>query len=167
MNLKIILPQKKINLNQREILIPKLGLKHHVLIKEVREAHENLQILMDSICPGLNKAETEIVMLHTLEFNGRIPLTKDGLSLSDITIETKTKFEFQGRVYKFRAPTFYEKFKTHREVLETLFESVDGDPTMPDFGMMPAFVGKWAKSLQETIRLGNLVGINEIMDHYE
>lgn len=157
------MPQKKIVLNQKEIRIPKLGLKHHVLIKEVREAHENLQILMDSICPGLTKAETEVVMLHTLEFNGRIPLTKDGISLSDIEILTKTDFEFQGKVYKFRAPTFYEKFKTHREVLDTLYIGDDH----PDFGKMPAFVGKWAKQLQETIRLGSLVGINQIMDHFE
>lgn len=157
------MPLKKIQIQNKEIKIPKLGLKHHQLIKEVRDAADNLKILMDSICPNMTKAETEIVMLHTAEFNGLIPLEKDGYNLNDIQIITKNEFELNGTTYKFRSPTFFEKFDGYEDTLQKLFI---GDE-IPDFKEMPAFLIKWATQLTETIVLKDKKGVNQIMDHFD
>lgn len=157
------MPQKKIKIKTKEITIPKLGLKHHQLIKEVRDAADNLKILLDSIHPNLTKAEAEIVMLHTAEFNGLIPLEKDGYSLNDIQVVAKTEFELNNTVYKFRSPTFFEKFKDYEDTLKKLYIGEDE----PDFKGMPAFLIKWVQQLTDTIVLKDKKGINEIMDHFD
>ncbi|WWS25273.1 hypothetical protein vBKpnAMK6_00319 [Klebsiella phage vB_Kpn_AM_K6] len=68
MNLNVILPIKKIVINEKTISIPKLGLKHHNLMKDVKGPDENMNLLLDSICPGLTAAESDIVVLHLLAF---------------------------------------------------------------------------------------------------
>ncbi|HCN7864376.1 TPA: hypothetical protein N6384_004765, partial [Escherichia coli] len=88
--LKFVVPVKKLEINGKHIKIPKMGIKQHRLLKDVRSCDETLKILLDSICPGLNAAESELVMLNLCAFNGKCLEEKDGLKLSDVYICTET-----------------------------------------------------------------------------
>ena len=74
MNLKLILPIKKVKINGKDISIPKLGIKHHLLVKDVENAIDVLDILVRDIKPGLSVAEYDLVIVHLLEFNNKLNL---------------------------------------------------------------------------------------------
>jgi hypothetical protein len=175
MNLNLILPLKKIKLRDKEISIPKLGLKHHNLIKDVRDMSENMGILLDSICPGLTAAESDIVSLHLLEFNGKIKAEsiKDGFTykLNDIYICQRLEFQFQGNTFYFRAPERYETFTTIDKMLDACFIKVNESTEKPNFLEMPAFVMKWADDITNTIAIpgpqGPIKGTAKILGLFE
>ncbi|AFU64132.1 baseplate hub distal subunit [Salmonella phage STML-198] len=157
MNLNLILPIKKIKCNNKEISIPKLGLKHHHLIKEVRDLSENMGILLDSIHPGLTAAESDLVCLHLLEFNGKLKSTvmKDGFTynINDIYICQRLEFQYQGITFYFRSPDRYEVFTTVDKMLSSCFIKTNLSDEAPDFLRMPAFVSKWADDITNMIAI--------------
>ena len=66
MNLNLILPLKKIILPQsnKKVMIPKLGLKHYNLLKDVKGPDENMKILADSICKNMSPADFDFACLQ-------------------------------------------------------------------------------------------------------
>lgn len=175
MNLNLILPLKKIKLQNKEISIPKLGLKHHNLIKDVRDMSENMNILLDSICPGLSAAESDIVSLHLLEFNGKLKssVTIDDFTynLNDIYICQRLEFQYQGKTFYFRAPERFETFTTIDKMLSKCFIKINDSNESPNFLKMPAFVSKWADDITNTIAIpgpkGPIKGTAQILRLFE
>lgn len=173
MKLNLILPHKKVVINQKEITIPKLGLKHYSLLKDVKGLDENLRILVNSIQTGLSSGEAELLVLHLLEFNGRMKdiVVKDGFTykLSDIYICQRLSHQLNGVQYNFRSPELYEQFSTPQDVLERTF--IREGSEVPDFGSMPAFVIKWADSIVNTVAIkgpkGVIVGSLNILELFE
>lgn len=151
MKLKIILPLKKININGKELVIPKLGLNYYEKLKEAKSPEETLKIVLDSVDKNLSFKEAHLVLLHLAEFNGKCNDTFEYnnkiYSINDVYILPTPKFTYQGKEYKFRDILPGEKFSTAKELLETLsLEKVD-------FGSMPAFVYKWADELGKSIAI--------------
>lgn len=168
MNLKLILPMKKIHLNNKEINIPKLGLKHHALIKNEDNPLKALQKLMNSIYPDMDAAESDFVALHLLAFNGRI---KDSVTIDNFTysldtlyICQKLNFQYQGNEFKFKSYKAFQDFGPVDEVLNSLYIGDD----IPDFLDMPAFVSKWADDITSTVAIlgpdGPIRGLLQIME---
>lgn len=175
MNLNVILPIKKITINGKAISIPKLGLKHHNLMKEVKGPDENMNILLDSICPGLSAAESDIVVLQLLSFNNKLKETviKDGFTydLDKVYICQRLTQRLDGKEFKFRAPPRYSKLGSVDSILSEFLESVDGEKTEINFMKLPAFVVKWADDLVNTIAIdgpnGPIKGMLNVMEIFE
>lgn len=175
MNLNLILPLKKIKVNGKDVSIPKLGLKHHNLLKDIKSPEENLSLLINSIQPGLTPAETDFVSVHLLEFNGKIPAKKvvNGFeySIETMRITQRLEFQFGGNVFKFRAPTHFEKFKGMDDMLTQCLETVNGQKEEVDFLKMPAFVKKWADDIYCTVQIdgptGPVRGVSNIIGTFE
>lgn len=175
MNLKLILPIKKIVINDKQISIPKLGIKHHELLKTPCAADENMIKLVDSIKVGLTAAESDLVLLHVLEFNGKLKseVEKDGFlyKINDVYISQRLEHQLNGDVYYFRSPERYEKFFTPDNVLETCFIRVNDSDVIPDFMDFPAFVYKWAEDITTKISIkgpnGTIRGLNDILELFE
>ncbi|QPB08831.1 baseplate hub protein [Klebsiella phage Metamorpho] len=175
MNLNVILPIKKINVNTKTISIPKLGLKHHNIMKDVKGPGENLCLLLDSICPGLSQAESDLVVLHLLAFNGKLKETviKDGFTynINDAYICQRLVQRLDGNEFKFRAQERYSTLSTVDDILSTYLESVNGEKVKVDFMKLPAFVVKWADDLVNTIAIpgpnGPIKGILKVMEIFE
>lgn len=173
MKLNLILPQKKVKINQKIVTIPKLGLKHYNLLKDVKALDENMRILVDSIQPGLSSGEAELMVLHLLEFNGRMKdvVVKDGFTykLEDIYICQRLSHQLNGITYNFRSPELYEQFSTPQDVLEKTYRAEGSE--VPDFGSMPAFVIKWANSIVNTVAIkgpkGVITGSLNILEIFE
>lgn len=149
MKLNLILPTRTLNLNNKEIKIPKLGLKHHKLLKDPKSVDESMRILVDDIHPGLDGAEAEYVIVYLAAFNGRCKeqVTKDGFTydITTMRIVRETKFEFE-KEYEFRSPYFGEVFLSAKHILTATHPDVD-------WGQMPAFVAKWAEKITATIEI--------------
>lgn len=151
MNLNLILPLKKVIVNNKQLSIPKLGLKHHKLLKDVKTPEATLKIVLDEIDPNLTLSESRIVLFHLLEFNGRMNSTFEykgkTFGINDIYVLPRPEYTYNGKTYKFREAKLGETFVSAKEVLTSLCtEEVD-------FGEMPAFVYKWADSLHKTIAI--------------
>lgn len=159
-------------MNGKEVKIPKLGLKHHKLIRDVRSPDENLKILIDSIYPGLTAAETDLVALHLLAFNHKLKeeIIKDGFTykLSEVYICQRLEQQYNGHTFYFRSNKPFEQFGAVDDVLKTCFIKVDESTECPDFMDMPAFVTKWADDITSTVAIpgpnGPIKGIGHIMD---
>lgn len=168
MNLKLILPTKKIQLGDKEIHIPKLGLKHHNLIKNEPNPYAALRKIMQSIFPNLTAAESDFVSLHLLEFNGKLKDKREingfTYKLDDVYICQRLEFSYQGKTFKFRSNKPYEEFGPVDNLLETLYLGED----VPDFLDMPAFVAKWADDITSTLAIpgpnGPVKGLLKIME---
>ena len=166
---------KTVQVNQKVIKIPKLGLKHHNIIKEVRGPEENLARLVDSICPNLTPAEIDFVGLHILEFNGKLKskVVKDGFeySLDTLKIVQRLEFQFGGNVFKFRAPKQFEVFGAINGMLDTCLLTVNDKEADVDFMKMPAFVKKWADDISCTLSIagpnGEIRGLAAIIGIFE
>lgn len=166
---------KTIQVNQKEIKIPKLGLKHHNMLKEVKSPEENLSLLINSIHPGLTPAEIDYVSIHLLEFNGKIKskVVKDDFEydLSTLRIVQRLEFQFAGHTFKFRAPKQFEGFGGVDKMLSKCLETVDGKKEDVDFMKMPAFVTKWADDISSTIAVsgpnGDIRGVAKIIGIFE
>lgn len=175
MNLKLILPIKKINVNGKTINIPKLGIKHHELLKDPCSPDESVIKLLNSIDKNMNKAESEIVLLHVLEFNGKIKseVEIDGhlYKLSDVYESQVLTHQFRGNTFYFREPKIFEKFVTPDDVLNKCFIRTDGSDIVPEFIDMPAFVLKWANSITTSISIkgpkGPIGGLANIIGLFE
>lgn len=175
MNLNVILPIKKITIDGIEISLPKLGLKHHNLMKEVKMPDENLAILLDSIKPGLDAVQSDIVLLQLLAFNGKIKeeAEKDGFTyrLSDVYGCRILTHRLNGQEYKFNAPERFSKFGSADAILDKYFSSVDGRTEKPDFMKLPAFVIKWVDGIVNTVAIpgpnGPIKGIGNIIGLFE
>lgn len=168
MNLKLILPLKKIVINEKEISIPKLGLKHQKMIKDEKDPLIVISKILKSIHPNLTAAESDLATIHLLEFNDKIKssVIKDGFKydINDVYICQRLIFHFGGKEYKFRSHDPYEQFGPVDAVLSSLYLGSD----VPDFLDMPAFVSKWADDITSTIAIpgpsGPIKGILAIMD---
>lgn len=168
MNLKLILPTKKVNINGKEISIPKMGLKHQQLIKNEKDPTVAMQKIMRSIAPELNASENDFVSLHLLAFNGQIKNKKvdDGFeyNIDTLYISQRLEFQYAGKTFKFRAPEAFEEFGPVDDVLKTLYLSDD----VQDWLDMPAFVSTWADDITNTVAIdgphGPVRGLLQIME---
>lgn len=155
MKLNLILPTKVITFNNKEVKIPKLGLKHHKIVKDIRTGDENIRLLIRSIHDGLDGAESEFVLVHLAAFNGRCKEKKvvDGFeyNINTLKIVRELSFEFKD-TFEFRSPQFGETFTSAKNILEST-KTVD-----VDFGNMPAFVGQWAEKIVSTITMDGPYG---------
>lgn len=177
MNLKLILPLKRIKLpiSQKEVSIPKMGLKHYNLLKDVKGPDENLKILTDSICPNLEPAEVDFVSLHLLEFNGKIKSTKTiqgyEYNLQDVYVCQRLEFQYHGKTFTFRAPDKFELFSTVDDMLSKCLLHINGEVQEVNFLEMPAFVLKWANDISTTLAIpgpnGPIKGISELIGLFE
>lgn len=173
MNLNVILPVKKINLNGLEIVLPKLGLKHHNLMKDVKMPDENLAILLDSIKPGLDAVQSDYVILHLLAFNGKLKeqVEKNGFlyKLSDVYTCQQLTHRLSGQEFNFRAPERFAKFGPVDSILSEYY--VPKGTEKPDFMKFPAFVIKWVDSIVNTIAIngpnGPIKGMAKVMEIFE
>lgn len=167
MNLKLILPIKKVMLADKTYSIPKLGLKHYGLVKDVQDPIKALRVIMDSIHPGLDAAKSDFLTLHLMEFNNKLlsERTIDGFTyrLADVYICQRLSFQFQGNEFNFRSHRQYEELGPVDNVLKTLFI---GEP--PEFLDMPAFVAKWADDILNTVAIpgpnGPVKGMLKILE---
>lgn len=152
----------------KTVSLPKLGLKHHNMVKDEKNPLVALKTIMNSIHPGLNAAETDFISLHLLEFNNKLKseVTKDGFiyKLDNVYICQRLEFQFGGKEYKFRSHEPFEQFGPVDDVLKTLYLGDD----IPDFLDMPAFVSKWADDITSTVAIpgpnGPIKGMLQIMD---
>lgn len=162
--LKFVVPVKTLHLNGKEIKIPKMGIKHHRLLKEVRTCEETLRVLLDSIHEGLNAAEAEMVMLHLCAFNGKCFEEKDGLSINDVYICTETEFKIGDQEFKFNSPVY----TTSADIDDAEFLNKHYNDPAVDFHDFPAFIMDWAAGLRKTIALdtpdGTIYGGLKIME---
>lgn len=175
MSLKIILPLKKINVNGKEVTIPKLGLKHHALLNKVSSPEEHIKALIGSIRKDLTFAEANFVLLHVLEFNGKIKdsVTKDGFTyrISDAYICQRLEHQYSGNTFYFRSPEQDEKFTTPDDVLAKCFIRVNDSDVVPDFLSLPAFVYSWADDIVTSVAIkgpyGPVKGLSKILELFE
>lgn len=175
MSLKIVLPLKKIKVNDKEITIPKLGLRHHEILNKVTSPEEHIRALVNSICPNLSSAEANLVLLHVLEFNGKIKDTAvvDGFTykISDVYICQRLEHQYSGNTFYFRSPTQTETFTTPDDVLKNCFIRVNDSDVVPDFLSLPAFVYTWADDITTNIAIkgpyGPVKGLSKILELFE
>lgn len=176
MKLNIQLPTKTIQVNGKEIKIPKLGVKHFELIKEPRAYEENMRILMNSIEKNLTKAEQDLVGLHLLAFNSsintKIEYEGQTYTIDDVKIIQQLKFTYDNKVYRFKSPNAEAQTGTVDQLLKACLMSVKENGIEQgnniDFLKMPAFVYEWADGITNTVGItidGKLIkGINNIME---
>lgn len=177
MNLNLILPLKKVVLpiSNKEVSIPKMGLKHYNILKDVKGPDENLKLLIDSICPNLSPAEVDFVSIHLLEFNGKIKSRKeiDGYTydINDVYVCQRLEFQYQGNTFYFRAPGKFEQFLTVSDMLSKCLLKVNDEVKEINFLEMPAFVLKWANDIFTTLAIpgpnGPITGIGNIIGLFE
>lgn len=154
--LKFVIPVKHININGKDIKIPKMGLKQYKLLKDVKSVDDTLKIILDTIHPDLNAGEAELVMLNLCAFNGKCLEEKDGLKLSDVYICTQTEFTLNDKVYKFKAPNLSSDVKI--DDADFLKSHYLGEDDI-DFHDFPAFIMNWANCLRKTIALDTPDGV--------
>lgn len=171
MNLKLLLPIKKIDINGKEVVIPKLGIKHYQLTKNIENPVEILDVIVKSIEPGLSLAEYDYMILHLLEFNFKIKSEVEyngqTLYLKDVYISQKLNFTYQGNEYIFNSPDRLISGTAD----QILAETYTGNAGEVDFLEMPAFVSKWLKSMTDTLSIktnnGIISGAAKIMDLFK
>lgn len=168
MNLKLQTKTKKIIINDTEIIIPTLGLRHYLMTKNIENPVECMEIILKSIHPNLSVAEYDYLIMFLLEFNGKlnssIEHNNETLYLKDIYISQLTEFQFQGNTFKFNSPP--------RGVTglpdEVLGKYYTGNQGEIDFLEMPAFVLNWMNQLVDTISIrtksGKITGSGAIME---
>lgn len=175
MKLNIIKAEKIIEVNGKTIKIPKLGLRHHEILKEVRHYEESMKLLLNSIHKNLSQAERDLVTVHLLHFNGKL---KDSVIINDVevfvldtVIDQQLKFEYAGVIYRFKSPTTTEMAETIDGMLEKCCVSVKKDGVeidKPAFLDMPAFVLGWAHAIADTLSLdttnGPIRGLYDIIE---
>lgn len=154
--LKFVVPIKTMVINGKTIKIPKMGLRQYRLLKDVRDCDETLKVILDTIHPNLNAGESEMVMLNLCAFNGKCQNEKDGLNIDDVYICTETEFEFNDKIFKFRAPNLSSDAIIDDAVF--LKEHYLGDDDI-DFHDFPAFIIDWANGLRKTIAIDTPDGV--------
>lgn len=159
-NLNIIPETKLIEVNGKKIKIPKLGLRHRMIMSEDKSLVENIKLLINSIHPGLSVAERDIVSLHILEFNGKIDSSKivKGFEykLDTLVISQKLKFGYDDYEFKFKSVTDDLSGAPLDEVLNRccVYAKKNGEKIdIPNFKNMPAFVANWANQIMDTVEI--------------
>ncbi|QJT71708.1 baseplate hub distal subunit [Shewanella phage Thanatos-1] len=158
LDLKSIMPIKTVKIGRKTVKIPKLSLRHHKLLNTVRDVDVNMKILIDSIHKGLTPAESLIVCVHLMAFNGRIKneVTLDGntFKVDDIFISQKLKFHSGGKDYLFKSPEIFNNLTDAENILT---ECYLGEPI--DFNSMPAYVINWARDITTMISVTSDKGL--------
>lgn len=175
MKLNILKNEKIIEINGKTIRIPKLGLRHHEILKEVRGHEENMKLLLNSIHKNLSQAERDLVTVHLLHFNNKL---KDSVVINEVevfvldtVIDQTLRFDHDGVSYRFKSPTSTEMADTIDGMLQKCCVSAKRDAVeidIPDFLDMPAFVIGWAHKIADTLSLktpnGYIRGLYDIVE---
>lgn len=174
-NLDITPNFKMVNINGKNVKVPKLGLRHRLLVKEELNHEEMTKVLMNSIAPNLSMAERDILTLHLLAYNDRMASTKvvNGFeyNIENVYICQKLKFVLNGFEFKFRSPSF-ELLKGPADILLKeccIYVKKDGKQVdVPDFMDMPPFVLNWVEQITNKIAIdgptGQIRGLYEIVE---
>lgn len=177
-NLNIKQTFKVVTINKKDIRIPKLGLKHHLIISNSKTLEDGMKQIIKSIHSNLSLSERDLVTLHLLAYNGKMKNSAvvDGktYTLDDITICQQLEFKTNnGIVYKFKTPNFNnESSPAISDILNNnciKVTSPEGEQLpIPDFLEMPAYVYKWVEKITDTISLktefGEIKGIQNLME---
>lgn len=174
-NLNINPITKNITVGGKEVKIPKLGLKHRMIVKDGMSHEDCMRELHKMICPNLSAAERDIVSLHILEYNGKLKqkIVKDGFEfdLDNVKICQQLKFIHGEYEFKFRSPTM-ELMKGPLDILMKeccVYVKHNGKKIeIPDFMEMPAFVYKWAQKITDTVSIdgpkGEIKGLQKLVE---
>lgn len=174
-NLNISPSTKEIEVNGKKVKIPKLGLRHRMLLDPGMNHEEFMKAVIKTIDKNLTQAERDFVTLHLLEYNGQIKssVNHNGVvfNLSDVKICQKLKFTCGDYEFKFRSPTM-ELMSGPIDVMlnecctQTKLngELVDN----PNFMEMPAYVYRWLEDISVTLSIESngieIKGLYNIME---
>ncbi|ABF72732.1 baseplate hub distal subunit [Aeromonas phage Aes012] len=159
--LNIIPAVKNIKVNGKEITIPKLGFRHIKLLKDMQGVDSCMIELLDSIRPGLTAAEADMVILHLLAFNKKLPTVQTingfDVDIDKAYISAKYEFELNGNILYFKPPMITDTFVSK---LDILTKQYDKEKSGFDFNFedAPAFVLDWADFIVSTISLDTPFG---------
>lgn len=157
---------KLLQVNDKEIKVPKLGLKHHAILKDPSDHELAMKKLLASVHPNLSMAERDLVSLHLLAFNERLKhsvvLDDIEYTVDDVTICQNLRFKIVTTEFKFKSPKLENMNATIPELLRSCCVSVKNDSgeslDIPDFLDLPAFTYKWADEICSTIELKTSTG---------
>lgn len=159
--LNIIPAVKHISVNGKDIVIPKLGFRQVKLLKDINGIDNCMSELLDSIRPGLNAAEADMVILHLLAFNKKLPTiqTIDGfdVDIDKAYISAKYEFELEGKQVYFIPPKVTDTFLSKLDILNKQFDRNKSGFDI-DFEEAPAYVLDWADYIIATITLDTPFG---------
>lgn len=178
-NLDISPKFKTVEVNNKILKIPKLGLRHRLLIKEGMDHEESLAAIVSSVSPNLSFAERDLSTVHILAYNDRIKSSKiiDGFeyNVDNIYICQKLKFCYGDFEFKFKSPSM----KTLKGPVDLLLkecciyvkrkgEKID----IPDFMDLPPFVYSWIEQITHTIAIDgpngtSIKGIYDIVELFD
>lgn len=151
---------KTIKIKDKEIKIPRLGLRHHQILKDPGDNEEALKRLMQTIHPNLSVAERDLVSMHLLAFNDRLKssVVIEGVTytIDQIEICQKLTFTIGNTEFKFKSPKLDDLNATVPNMLASCCVHVKTDGVkqdIPDFNKLPAFTYKWADDICSTIEL--------------
>lgn len=174
-NLEISQNFKTINVNGKEIRVPKLGLRHRLVLEPGQSHEDSLKALLKTVSPNLSLAERDVLTLHILAYNERMPnkIIVDDFEydLDNVYICQKLKFQFNDFEFKFRSPTM-ELLKGPADILLktccVYVKKGDQKIDIPDFMDMPAFVMNWVEQITKTVAIdgpnGPIKGLYEIAE---
>lgn len=166
---------KTVDINGKQVKIPKLSLYHHSLIKDIKDPHDVTRVIINSIHKGLTKAEQDLAYIHLLHFNDKLngSFTHDGIeyTIDDIKITQKLKFHIDDYEFRFKTPTIEDSNTPIEQILDKALiwvkyknEKIDPIP----FEKMPAFVAEWAVDIISTVSIqknGEIVkGLHDIVE---
>lgn len=168
---------KKVDVNGKTVKVPKLGLKHYNLIKELKTHEENFKILMESIHKGLSVAEKDLVAIHLMAHNNAIKseITQGDfkLSVDDVFINQQLTFTYKDYTFKFKSPKMDDRTSSVDVMLSSCCVSATKKGEKIDipnfFNDTPAFVYKWADAICNTVAIkdkdGKLIkGLHDIVE---
>ncbi len=168
---------KKVTINNKEVSVPMLGLKHKMLFDENLSPSANLKKLLNFVQPNLSVAERDLLCLHILAFNGR---SKDKVivdnvtyTLDDVYISQKLKFNIGDYEFKFKSPDVETIDGSVDLMLKNCcvyVKHLDEKIKIPDFLDLPPFVINWANDITNTISIkthnGIIAGINDVLEFF-
>lgn len=171
-NLEISPQYKLVVVNDKEVKVPKLGLRHRMKLAESMDKDHMtiLHELLKMIHPNLSVAERDLITLHLLAYNGRIKnkTVIDGheISVDDAVICQKLKFDHGDYSFKFKSPKLMESLDTIGTMLNEncISAKYKGEPIDFDFWEAPAFVDNWAYDIMRTVSIK--VGDSEVTGVY-
>lgn len=174
-NLEISQNFKLVEVNGKKIRVPKLGLRHRLVINQDQTHEESMKALLRTIDPHLSLAERDLITLHILTYNERMPsaVEVDGFEykIDNVYVCQKLKFIHGDYEFKFRSPTF-ELLKGPADILLKeccVYVKHSGEKIdVPDFMDMPAFVMNWVEQITKTVAIdgpnGPIKGLYEIAE---
>lgn len=169
---------KLVNVNGKDIKVPKMGLNHHSILSTSKSLEDGVKKLLKSIHPNLSVAERDLICLHLLEFNGKIKseveIDEKIYNINDVVICQQLKFVVGETEYKFRSPTMDIEYPTIDLLLKDCCVSVKTNgikQEIPDFMKMPAYVYKWVEKICNSISLkthkNEIKGLYQLMELFD